>query len=176
MATTRIPFLNFSKAAKALALGALYGSGGTIAAVILPGMLMGGPSAVPGALMLTGFLAFIAVPVWFIAMVVIGYPAWVLTHLAGLRGWLAAILVGAMLAAVGSVAFATTVLGVGDPPVAVDGWENGRQTIRNGAYTEIGLAREKRTLLFFMAVGAVGGGCAGIGLWRVAYRREEIDG
>ncbi len=168
MALSMHPLFDFRKAAATLAAAALAGSAGTLAIFVLPSLPAAGLSAIPFAM----FLSFLIVPVWFVGILVVGYPAWILVHASGLRGRFTATLAGALLAAASSFVFATQILGMGQPPAAVNGWVNGRQTIRNGAYTEAGRSAERTTLMLILVAGAVGGACAGGALQQVAYRRE----
>ena len=161
-----LPFFHLRKATATLAAAALAGSAGTLAAFVLPSLPSAGPAAITFAL----FLSVLIVPIWFVGILVVGYPAWILVHASGLRGWFTATLVGALLAAAGSFVIATQIMGMGQPPTATDGWVNGRQTIRNGAYTDAGRSAERTTLMFFLVAAAVGGACAGGTLWRVGYR------
>lgn len=163
-----LPFFDWRIATAALAAAALAGSAGTLTTFVLPSLLTAGLAAIAFAMV----LSFLIVPVWVVGILVVGYPAWILAHVSGLRGWLTAILVGVLLAGAGSFVFATQIMGLGQPPAATNGWVNGRQTIRNGAYTEAGRSAERMTLMAFLVAGAVGGACAGGALWRVAYHRE----
>ncbi|MFY7852743.1 MAG: hypothetical protein ACOVQ6_13275 [Brevundimonas sp.] len=168
MVRTASPFLDIRIAPKAVGAAILWGSIGTLSTITIPSLLIAGPAAI----MLAAFLTFFVVPLWAVGVLFVGYPAWMLAHVAGFRGWLSASLLGGVLAGGGAILFSICVLGVGGPPGATDGWENGQQTIRDGAYTAEGRSREDASLLFLLAMGAVGGICAGTALWRVAYGPE----
>ena len=106
----------------ALALGALAGGVGTIAAWVASSTVFGdaGPVALEGlSLFVVGAFATIVVVVmlgWFSGLVLIGGPLWLLFHRLGLTSRLHAMLLGALAA--GAAGYVLGILGRAPHPIA----------------------------------------------------------
>lgn len=127
----------------AAALAFLAGSAGSWAAALAVLFMPPNGAYIIAIGAITGVPVVVA---WSFGMLLVGYPAWLLAHLTGLRRLGTAVIIGTVMAGAGCI----------------------------GLGLVFGVPAEPDSLATLFALGGAGGACAGATIWYWAYRRGRL--